>query len=1447
MKANLGRLHAGRAIGLAFVCFTSPLYSQLFSDNFTRGTDPGPLSPWIAQSGTWTVTGGAMRAGTNSLMSYGSAYITNSYYNYSVEARLRMPVGAYGGGIAGRLNPATGARYAAWLYPENSGGGSNVVKLVKFQTWTSFGYDGMGSVPMRQVQVGAVGTNWHTLKLTFQGNLIQVFYDGAQVISTNDIEATTYSFGAVGLDLWTDATGYNLFFDDVIVTSGGPPVANNDSYTVSTTGTLVVPDPGVLGNDTGGTGPLRAVLVSGPTRGTLNLSTNGGFTYTPNTGYVGNDSFTYRANDGQTNSPTATVSIAVTPNQAPVANPDSYTVLANTPLIVAAPGVLGNDTDPEGRPLRAVLVAGPASGTLTLSTNGGFTYTPNANYTGTDSFTYRANDGISNSAVATVSISVVFGGTWWLENFARTNEPGTLDPWIAQAGTWTINSGVLYAGTNINQSYGLACVTNLWTNFAAQARFQFPAGAYGGGLGACLNPATGARYSAWIYPEGSFGGSNVLKLVKFQDWTTFGYDGVPSSIMQQVSVPPVGTNWHTIKMAVMGGRIAVYYDGRLALSVSDAEAQPYTSGGISLDMWTATPGYRMAVDDVMVDPLVTRDEYSVDEDTVLTLPAPGVLANDSGVFGTNYSVALVTGPTNGTLILNTNGGFTYTPATNYYGPDSFVYQASDGQTNLGTALVSIQVNEVNDPPVLPTLPNLTIDELTPLVVTNTATDLDVPAQTLTYALISPPAGAQIDSNGVITWTPSEAQGPTNATIRTRVTDSGTPPRSATNSFVVTVNEVNTPPTLPVQPDVELVESATLVVTNAAFDPDLPPNPLSYTLLTAPAGATVTNGIIVWQSAETDGGTTNLFTMVVNDNGVPPYQATNQFTVVVVDDNQAPVLPVQPDRTIAPLTELIITNRATDVDLPADTLVYSLLVGPSNATVSAEGDIFWTPAEEQNNSTNLFVTVVTDSGTPPLSATNSFIVYVNRNPVIVLEGFELVAESCVPTNNRVDPQERVLVSFSLKNTGTGPATNLVVSLLETNGVVAPGGAQPYGVLPAGGPAVSLPFEFTAGGVCGSNVVPVLEFREGETVLGRAEAIFPMGEVATVLTQNFDTVSAPALPEGWTTFASGAQSGWVTQSAVRDTPPQAAYTANATSLGVSALVSPPLVLAVSEPRLSFRHSFNMESSSSGVGYDAGVLELAVGTNGFVDMVAAGGVFLTNGYNRTVSTGYGSALAGRAAWSGNSGGFVTVEVRLPDSAVGQTIQLRWLCATDAGGVSGSGWRVDTIGLSGLACCANSPPVLAGVENQTVAEGATLIVTNTALSLGHPANPLIYQLEAPPLGAAIDTNGVITWTPEEAQGPGTYTLTTIARNSGAPALAATNSFVVVVGEVNTAPVLPGQADVTVAELETLVVTNTASDADLPANGLTYSLVNAPAGASIDAQGVITWTPTEEQGPSTN
>jgi uncharacterized repeat protein (TIGR01451 family) len=178
------------------------------------------------------------------------------------------------------------------------------------------------------------------------------------------------------------------------------PIANDDGYETAEDTPLFVAAPGVLTNDNDPDSDSLVVnLESGPSNGVLTLNVDGSFTYTPTTEYSGFDQFTYSINDGYLSDIASAVITVTSVNDAPVGASDNYTTGEDTPLVVAAPGVLVNDTDIEGDPLEASLDSGPVNGTISLSMDGSFVYTPTLNYNGPDMFTYILSDGALTDTV----------------------------------------------------------------------------------------------------------------------------------------------------------------------------------------------------------------------------------------------------------------------------------------------------------------------------------------------------------------------------------------------------------------------------------------------------------------------------------------------------------------------------------------------------------------------------------------------------------------------------------------------------------------------------------------------------------------------------------------------------------------------------------------------------------------------------------------------------------------------------------------------------------------------------------------------------------------------------------------------------------------------------------------------------------------------------------------
>lgn len=353
----------------------------------------------------------------------GNAYITG---DFSGVMSIKTPAG----GVAGSLTSAGSYdAYVLKLDPSGTLGwasrfGSNSIDE---GTWIAF--NGSSSIYVTGIYSGSVdfdpgagvtslssvgGYDVFTLRLGIDGSFgwvagtggsqydlsNQVAVDGSGNVITVGQFASTSDFdpGAGTFNLTSAGD-----FDGFVWKLSQAPTAANDSYSVNEDTPLSISAPGVLSNDSGG-GSLSAVLVTGVSHGSLTLNSDGSFTYTPNPNYNGPDSFTYRANDGTTDSNIATVSITINPvNDPPVASDQSKT----TDEDIAFNGVL-TATDVDSGSLTFSIVANPAHGTLTSfnASNGAYTYRPGPNYNGSDTFTFRAYDGSLYSNVATVSITI---------------------------------------------------------------------------------------------------------------------------------------------------------------------------------------------------------------------------------------------------------------------------------------------------------------------------------------------------------------------------------------------------------------------------------------------------------------------------------------------------------------------------------------------------------------------------------------------------------------------------------------------------------------------------------------------------------------------------------------------------------------------------------------------------------------------------------------------------------------------------------------------------------------------------------------------------------------------------------------------------------------------------------------------------------------------------------
>ncbi|MDG2123773.1 MAG: Ig-like domain-containing protein, partial [Verrucomicrobiales bacterium] len=388
-----------------------------------------------------------------------------------------------------------------------------------------------------------------------------------------------------------------------ILPQNDPPAAVADTYPSTEDIPLTIAAAtGLLANDIDiDSAAITATDVTYAGTGSLDVSADGSFTYTPAPEFSGPDTFTYLATDGSLRSTPTTVTIDVAfVDDTPIAFPDTFATSPATPLVVNSPALslVANDTDAENQPLIAVSPSGPTSGSLQLNPDGTFAYTPAPGFSGTASFTYRASDTNTSSQPVTVTVNINSRPVSQPDNYT-VEEDRTLDvPTLF---------GVLHNDSDVEGDPVTTAVIS--------------------------PPANGVLL---LDPDGTFSYQPDPDFSGTDSFTYITRDAFQSSL------PAVTT-----------------------LNVTPVNDPP-----------TARP-----------------DTYRFLQDTVLTVPATaGLLANDSDPDSPSLTAILVSPPVTGTLDLDPDGSFTYTPAPAFTGPVTFSYATTDGALGSSPTEVEFDVN-----------------------------------------------------------------------------------------------------------------------------------------------------------------------------------------------------------------------------------------------------------------------------------------------------------------------------------------------------------------------------------------------------------------------------------------------------------------------------------------------------------------------------------------------------------------------------------------------------------------------------------------------------------------------------------------------------------------------------------------------------------------------------------
>ncbi|MDH3530557.1 MAG: extracellular metalloproteinase, partial [Acidobacteriota bacterium] len=263
----------------------------------------------------------------------------------------------------------------------------------------------------------------------------------------------------------------------------------------------------------------------------------------------------------------------------------------------------------------------------------------------------------------------------------------------------------------------------------------------------------------------------------------------------------------------------------------------------------------------------------------------------------------------------------------------------------------------------------------------------------------------------------------------------------------------------------------------------------------------------------------------------------------------------------------------------------------------------------------------------------------------------------------EPGEPLLITVPIVNNTGATVTGVTVNL---NG----GPNVSYGDIAAGN-TVSNQIAYTVpgGALCATADTVNINISGSEGPRTEIRRII-LGQPDPAATENFDGVTAPALPAGWTTAQTGPGAAFVTATGFPDTSPNSAFTPNQGLPGGnsgSTLDSPEYVINTNGGVVSFRNNYDTEAA-----WDGGVLEISINGGAYQDILLAGGNFIEGGYNGALGTN-SNPLDGRLAWTGNSGGYIDSSIELPPSAVSQPLKFRWRFGEDTNTLS-TGWHVDT-----------------------------------------------------------------------------------------------------------------------------------------------------------------------------
>ncbi|MBI3503481.1 MAG: tandem-95 repeat protein, partial [Proteobacteria bacterium] len=749
--------------------------------------------------------------------------------------------------------------------------------------------------------------------------------------------------------------------NDAPTTAGGTASGNEDTPIAGQ----------IAASDVDGDALTFGLAANGaPAHGTVTVNPDGSYSYTPSANYNGTDSFTYTVADGKGGTTTGTIAVNVAAvNDGPVTLGGTASGNEDTPITGQ---IAASDVDGDALSFGLAANGGPAHGTVTVNPDGSYSYTPSANYNGTDSFTYTVADGKGGTTTGTIAVNV-----------ASVNDAPTTAGGTASGNEDTPITGHL-AGADVD---GDALTFSVPVSGAPQygSVTVAPDGSYTYTPNANFNGTDSFTYTVADGKGGTTTGTIAIDVASVNDGPTTsggaasGNEDTP--ITGHLAGADVDGDTLSFSVPVSGapqhGSVTVASDGSYTYTPSanfnGTDSFTYTvadgKGG------TTTGTINIDVASVNDGPTTSGGTASGNEDTQIT----GQIAA-ADVDGDALSFALATdgGPAHGTVTVNPDGSYSYTPSANYNGTDSFTYTVADGKGGTTTGTISVDVAAVNDGP---TTSGGTASGNEDTTISGHLVAADVDGDTLSFSV--PVSGAPqhgsvtVAPDGSYTYTPNANYNGTDTFTYTVADGKG---GSATGTITVDVGAVNDGP---VTAGASAAGNEDTPIAGSIAASDVDGDALSFALGAngGPAHGSVTlnpDGTFVYVPGPNYNGTDS-FTYTVSDGHGGTATGTVGVSVAAVNDG-----PTTVGGTASGTEDVPVAGHLAAADVDGDALTFGLASngGPAHGsvTVNPDGSYTYTPAANYNGADSFVYTVSDGHGGTATGTVDVAIAAVNDSPI-----------------------------------------------------------------------------------------------------------------------------------------------------------------------------------------------------------------------------------------------------------------------------------------------------------------------------------------------------------------------------------------------------------------------------------------------------------------------------------